>query len=109
MKKSNFQTMIFSMIFVLMNGNTYRIFQNTLNYFQTKKKQTYCGFSMGSNQYWAGNVCDLCVYFMTGTPEGSTESGCIEKPGIEPATPGLQVIGLSPTPRRLHKPRTKGR
>ena len=25
-----------------------------------------------------------------------------EKPGIEPATPGLQDIGLSPTPRRLH-------
>ena len=27
----------------------------------------------------------LCVYFMTGTPEGSTESGFMEKPGIEPA------------------------
>ena len=25
----------------------------------------------------------------------------LEKPGIEPATPGLQYIGLSPTPRRL--------
>ena len=25
-----------------------------------------------------------------------------EKPGIEPATPGLQGIGLSPTPRRLN-------
>ena len=24
-----------------------------------------------------------------------------DKPGIEPATPGLQDIGLSPTPRRL--------
>ena len=24
-----------------------------------------------------------------------------EKPGIEPATPGLQDIGLSPTPRRM--------
>ena len=24
-----------------------------------------------------------------------------EKPGIEPATPGLQGIGVSPTPRRL--------
>ena len=24
-----------------------------------------------------------------------------EKPGIKPATPGLQDIGLSPTPRRL--------
>ena len=32
---------------------------------------------MGSNQYWAGRVYDLCVYFMTGTPKGSTESGLI--------------------------------
>ena len=60
--------------------------------FATKK--TCCGFSMGSNQYWAGRVYDLCVYYMTGTPEGSTESGLMEKPGIEPATPGLQGIAL---------------
>ena len=33
---------------------------------------------------------------MTGTPEGSTESGFMEKPGIEPATPGLQGIALIP-------------
>ena len=39
---------------------------------------------MGRNQYWAGRVYDLCVYYMTGTPEGSTESGFMEKPGIEP-------------------------
>ena len=44
-------------------------------------------------------IC-VCI-FMTGTHEGSTESGFMEKPGIEPATPGLQDIGLSPTPRRL--------
>ena len=31
---------------------------------------------------------------MTGAPEGSTESGFMEKPGIEPATPGLQGIAL---------------
>ena len=31
---------------------------------------------------------------MTGTPEGSTESGFMEKQGIEPATPGLQGIAL---------------
>ena len=36
---------------------------------------------MGSNQYWAGRVYDLCVYYMTGSPEGSTESGFMEKPG----------------------------
>ena len=49
---------------------------------------------MGRNQYWAGRVYDLCVYYMTGTPEGSTESGFMEKPGFEPATPGLQGIAL---------------
>ena len=49
---------------------------------------------MGRNQYWAGRVYDLCVYYMTGTPEGSTESGFMKKPGIEPATPGLQGITL---------------
>ena len=49
---------------------------------------------MGRNQYWAGRVYDLCVYYMTGTPEGSTESGFMEKPGIESATPGLQGIAL---------------
>ena len=54
----------------------------------------FCGFSMGRNQYWAGRVYDLCVYYMTGTPEGSTESGFMEKPGIKPATPGLQGIAL---------------
>ena len=59
-----------------------------------KGKKTFCGFSMGSNQYWAGRVYDLCVYYMTGTPEGSTESGFMEKPGIEPATLGLQGIAL---------------
>ena len=36
----------------------------------------------------------VCVCYMTGTPEGSTESGFMEKPGIEPATPGLQGIAL---------------
>ena len=47
---------------------------------------------MGRNQYWAGRVYDLCVYYMTGTPEGSAESGFMEKPGIEPAT-GLYLTG----------------
>ena len=58
------------------------------------KNKSFCGFSMGSNQYWAGRIYDLCVYYMTGTPKGSTESGFMEKPGIEPATPGLQGIAL---------------
>ena len=65
-------------------------------------KKTFCGFSMGSSQYGTRRVYDLFVYFMTGTPEASTESDFMEKLGIQPATPGLQDIGLSPTPRRLH-------
>ena len=47
-----------------------------------RQKKTFCGFSMGRNQYLAGRVYDLCVYYMTGTPEGSTESGFMEKPGM---------------------------
>ena len=61
----------------------------------------------------------LFVVLCPGTPEGSNGSGSglkrlrrqsnglksnptnCEKPEIEPATPGLQDIGLSPTPRRL--------
>ena len=31
-----------------------------------------------SYQYWAGRVNGLCVYSMTGTPEGSTESGYMQ-------------------------------
>ena len=54
----------------------------------------FCGFSMGRNQYWAGRAYDLCVYYMTRTPKGSNESGFMEKPGMEPATPGLQGIAL---------------
>ena len=45
----------------------------------------------------------ICVGFITGTPKGSPIVVFMEKPGIEPATPGLQDIGLSPTPRRLLK------
>ena len=40
---------------------------------------------MGRNQYCAGRVYDLCVHYMMGTLEGSTKSGFMEKPGIEPA------------------------
>ena len=59
--------------------------------FPLVSKKTFCGFSRGSNQYWAGGCMVVCV-FMTGTPEGSTESGFMKKPGIDPATPGLQGI-----------------
>ena len=37
-------------------------------------------------------ICVFIIFYYT--PEGSTESGFMEKPGIEPATPGLQGIAL---------------
>ena len=64
---------------------------------------------MGRNQYWDGRVYDLDVYYMTGPPEGSTESWFMEKLGIEPATPGLQGIALihyTTTPPFSGKPLT---
>ena len=36
----------------------------------------------------------ICVGFITGTPKGSPKVVFMEKPGIEPATPGLQGIAL---------------
>ena len=66
-----------------------------------KNNNTFCGFSMGSNQYWSGRLYDFCVYFITKASEGSTESVFMERPRIEAATPGLQGIGLSPTPQPL--------
>ena len=61
-----------------------------------KKKKTFCGFPWVETST-AGRVYDLCVYFMTGAPEGSPKvvlCDFMEKPGIEPATPGLQGIAL---------------
>ena len=57
---------------------------------------TFCGFPWVETST-AGRVYDLCVYYMTGAPEGSPKvvlCGFMEKPGIEPATPGLQGIAL---------------
>ena len=59
-----------------------------------KKKKLFVAFP------WV--VTSTGLELPTGTPEGSTKSGFMEKPGIEPATPGLQDIGLSPIPWRLH-------
>ena len=36
----------------------------------------------------------VCVYFITGAPEGSTESGSGQARNRTPATHGLQGIGL---------------
>ena len=70
---------------------------------------------LGYYQYWPGGFMGLW-FLCPGTPKSSTGSGsgfkASQKPGpqlkvssnrlgIEPATPALQDIGLSPTPRRL--------
>ena len=74
------------MYLFLIQEQIYPLIQEIVNLPNNALKKTFCRFSMGRNQYWAGRVYDLCVYYMTGTPEGSTESGFMEKSGIEPAT-----------------------
>ena len=82
-------------------------------------KKTFCGFSMGRNQYWAGRVYDLCVYYMTGTPEGSSayplhHGGFWNKkkktfcgfPGYKPVPPGwfkICVVFITGIPKGSSK------
>ena len=40
-----------------------------------KQTQIFLWLFLGRNQYRAGSVYEFCVYYMTGAPEGSTESG----------------------------------
>ena len=69
---------------------------------------------LGYNQYWPGGFIVLC-FLCPGAPVVLTlmrlrrrghglksHPTDWEKLGIERATPGLQDICLSPTPRRLH-------
>ena len=70
---------------------------------------------LGYNQYWSGGFMVLWFYvpeqpkahrhwfWLKSVSEEGSHPTDWEKPGIEPATPGLQDIGLSPTPRRLLK------
>ena len=48
----------------------------------TQKNNNFLWLSLGSNQYRAGRVYDLCLYFMTGALEGSPKVFFMEKPGI---------------------------
>ena len=70
---------------------------NLINHLQQQKRKNtqqtnnFLWLFLGSNQYRAGRVYGLCVYFMTGAPKGSSKV-VLQKPGIEPATPGLQGI-----------------
>ena len=79
----------------------------------------FCGRVPWLNQYWPGDFLFLWFYVQE-LPKAQLAVVLVlkrlrrrvhglkshptdwEKPGIEPATPGLQDIGLSPTPRRLH-------
>ena len=56
-----------------------------------QQQQLFVAFPWVVTSTGPRRVYDLCVYHMTGTPKGSTESGFMEKPGIETATPGLKV------------------
>ena len=49
--------------------------------------------SLGSNQYRREGLWFVCLLY-DGSTRRLTESGFMEKPGIEPATPGLQGIAL---------------
>ena len=49
---------------------------------------------MGSNQYWAVRVYGCVCIFYDGNSQRLNESGFMEKPEMEPATPGLQGIAL---------------
>ena len=58
-------------------------------------QKNFCGFP-GYKPVPPGWL-KICVGFITGTPKGSPKLFFfMEKPEIEPATPGLQDIGLSP-------------
>ena len=73
-------------------------FKVSLNPYYTepwfKKNKLFVAFPWVETSTGPGGFM-ICVFInMTGTPEGSTESGFMEKLGIEPATPGLQGIAL---------------
>ena len=55
---------------------------------------------LGVNQFRRVCLRFVC-WFYDGYTQRLTKNGFMEKQGIEPATPGLQGIGLSPTPQRL--------
>ena len=56
------------------------------------EKQIFCGFP-GYRPVLPGWFMIVC-WFYVGNTQRLTESGFMEKPGIEPATPGLQGIAL---------------
>ena len=55
--------------------------------------KTFCGFSMGNDQYLAGMVNVLCLSYDESILKAQPKV-VLEKPGIEHVTPGLQGIAL---------------
>ena len=55
---------------------------------------------LGINRFCQAGLRYIC-WFHDGNTQRLTESGFMEKPGIKPATPGLQGTALTTTPRRL--------
>ena len=55
---------------------------------------------LGINQFCQVGLRFVCRFYV-GNTQRLTESGFMEKPRIEPATPGLQDVGLFHTPWRL--------
>ena len=66
-------------------------------WFNRQKKKLFVAF-LGINQFHGVGLRFVCWFYYWNT-QRLTESGFMEKPGIEPATPGLQDKGLSPTPQ----------
>ena len=60
-----------------------------------EKLKTFGGFPwVVTSTRPGGSMMCLCVYFITGAPEGSTESGSGQARNRNPATHGLQGIGI---------------
>ena len=55
---------------------------------------------LGINQFLRVGLTFVC-WFYDGHTQRLTKNGYMEKQRIEPASPGLQGLGLSPTPQRL--------
>ena len=79
---------------------TYESARETLALFALSSYESFFFAFLGSNQFRRAGVRFVCWFYVV-NPQRLTVSGFMEKTGIEPATPGLQDIGLPPTPRRL--------
>ena len=73
----------------MFNINTKKIINAGLS------QTTFCGSSMGSNQYWAGRVYGCVCIIMTVTPEGSTESGFYGEAGNRSQTRAWIFLGVN--------------